>query len=56
MSGWLAEGLTAMCTDHDYYYAQLLNEAVAGAGTKDDLLIRWVRVPGRAPLVCSAAA
>lgn len=40
MSGWLAEGLEAMVTDHDRYYASLLHEAVDGVGTKDDLLIR----------------
>ncbi len=32
LSGWVAEGLEAMITDHDVYYADLLFKAMDGMG------------------------
>lgn len=40
LSGWLADGLEAMITDHDRYYAGLLFKAMDGVGTNDELLVR----------------
>jgi annexin A7/11 len=40
MSGWLGEGLEAMVTDHDRYYASVLFKSMDGVGTDEETLMR----------------
>mmetsp|Transcript_5772 Transcript_5772/g.10004 ORF Transcript_5772/g.10004 Transcript_5772/m.10004 type:complete len:310 (+) Transcript_5772:88-1017(+) len=42
LGGWIEDGLIAMITDHDTYYAQLLFKAMDGAGTDEDTLVRII--------------
>jgi len=42
LGGWIDDGLTAMITDHDTFYAQVLFKAMDGMGTDEDTLVRII--------------
>lgn len=42
MGGNLAKTMSVIMSDHDEYYASLIDKACDGAGTNDDLLIRTI--------------